>query len=104
MPEELTEEIIAAYKPQKRDFSNIAIPQTLDELIELIAEAVHDEWAAGRMAEGWTYGPTRDDQNKKHPCLVPYRFLSDAEKAYDRATAKTTIAMMISLGYRIVKC
>lgn len=24
-----------------------------------------------RLAEGWSYGPYRDDQNKRHACLVP---------------------------------
>ena len=89
------------YNPKKLDFSNLAIPEELNELIEKIAEAVHDEWAAGRIADGWTYGPQRDDDKKHHPCLVPYEELSDEEKAYDRATAKATIAMVIGNGYRI---
>ena len=91
------------YNPKKLDFSNLEIPQELDELIEKIAEAVHDEWAAGRITDGWTYGPQRDDDKKHHPCLIPYADLSDEEKAYDRATAKATIAMVIGNGYRIEK-
>ena len=75
----------------------------LNELIEKIAEAVHDDWAAGRIADGWTYGPQRDDARKQHPCLVPYYEPSDEEKAYDRATAKATIFMVIVNGYRIEK-
>ena len=91
------------YNPKKLDFSNLTIPEELNELIEKIAEAVHDEWAAGRIADGWTYGPQRDDARKQHPCLVPYYELSDEEKAYDRATAKATIFMVIVNGYRIEK-
>ncbi len=44
-----------------------------------------------RMAEGWTYGPVRDDAAKHHPCLVDYDSLPDSEKEYDRATSQETL-------------
>jgi hypothetical protein len=55
------------------------------------------------MAEGWTYGPKRDDATKTHPSLVPYEQLSESEKDYDRATAMETVKTILALGYRIEK-
>jgi ryanodine receptor 2 len=61
----------------------------------------HDVWAAARIAQGWSYGPTRDDRNKKHPCLVPYSQLPESEKEYDRRMAAETLKAILTLGYQI---
>lgn len=74
-----------------------------DELMEQLAERIHDRWAAGRRAALWAYGPQRDDENKLHPCLVAYDKRPDSEKEYDRATARETIQTLTGLGYAIVK-
>ena len=55
------------------------------------------------MADGWRWGPTRDDARKEHPGLVPYEQLSESEKALDRATAMETLKVITALGYRIEK-
>ena len=60
------------YTPNPIDTSNITLPAEILSLVEKIAENTHDVWAAGRIAEGWTYGETRDDKKKTTPCLVPY--------------------------------
>ena len=57
----------------------------------------------GRVKEGWTYGKTRNDELKQHPCLVPYGDLSDSEKEYDRNTAMETLKLIMKLGYKIEK-
>lgn len=91
------------YDPAPKDTSHVALPQELLELTEAIAENVHDTWAKGRIAEGWTYGPQRDDRLKTTPCLVPYDCLSESEKEYDRNTALETLKLIISFGYKIEK-
>ncbi len=55
------------------------------------------------MAEGWRYGPRRDDAKKCHPSLVPYKDLSESEKDYDRNTALETLKVILALGYKISK-
>ena len=89
------------YTPEPVDTSSVTLPEDLLELAELIAANVHDVWAAGRIREGWTYGPVRDDAKKQTPCLVPYDALPEAEKDYDRNTAMETIKLMVKLGYSI---
>ena len=90
------------YIPKPIDTSAIKLPQDLLDLGEQIAKNVHDVWAAGRIKDGWTYGPVRNDANKQHPCLVPYEELPEEEKAYDRNTAQETLRLIIKLGFTIL--
>ena len=91
------------YKPSPIDTKGIELPEELLELTEKIAENVHENWSAGRIADGWCYGETRDDEKKTTPCLVPYSALSEEEREYDRNTALETLKMIVALGYRIEK-
>lgn len=94
---------IRPYNPVLLDISQVAIPTNLEPLIETIAEFVHNQWAAQRIADGWTYGPQRDDVKKTHPCLVPYKDLPESEKQYDKLTAITVIFVILFNGWRIEK-
>ena len=91
------------YKPNPIDTSKIELPEELLELTEKIAENVHENWSVGRLADGWTYGATRNDEKKTTPCLVPYSKLTDSEKEYDRVTAIQTLKTIVALGYKIEK-
>ena len=91
------------YQPNPKTLDDIVLPEDLLALTEQIAENVHEVWAASRMAQGWTYGPVRDDAKKETPCLVPYADLPEEEKAYDRDTAMETLKLIVSLGYDIRK-
>ena len=91
------------YLPQPVDTSQVELPQELIDLGEAIAENVHDVWAQGRLSEGWTYGPVRDDQKKQTPCLVPYSDLPESEKAYDRNTAFETLKFILAKGFKITQ-
>ncbi len=91
------------YEPRPIDTSGVDLPEHLVALTERLAENTHDVWAAQRIAEGWTYGPSRDDAAKKHPDLIPYAGLPESEKEYDRKTAMETLKAIVALGYRIEK-
>lgn len=92
-----------AYKPEPVNIDDIELAPALGKLLEILAEGVHDQWAAGRLKDGWRYGPERDDQKKLHPCLVPYADLPESEKEYDRHTALATLKMIQDAGYKIIK-
>ena len=68
---------------------------------EALAKNTHEVWAAGRIREGWRYGPVRDDLKKEHPCLVPYEELPEEEKEFDRNTSLEALRLIVTLGYRI---
>lgn len=89
------------YTPKPIDTSKVTLSREVLELTEVLAENTHDHWASKRMAEGWCYGPVRDDAKKEHPDLVPYSELPEAEKEYDRTTAMETLKAIIAAGYRI---
>ena len=90
------------YLPRPIDSSAVSLSADLDALTEKLAENAHDLWARERIAQGWTWGEQRDDTAKKHPCLVSYAELPDAEKKFDRETAMGTVKAMLAMGYRIV--
>ena len=90
-----------SYEPQPIDTSDVSLTAEIKKLQELLAENAHDHWALQRMAEGWTYGPPRDDPGKRHPCLVPYKELPESEKEYDRSAAIETLKAILALGYRL---
>lgn len=91
------------YIPNPIKTDDVELPESLKKLVEVMAENTHEVWAATRIAQGWTYGPERNDGEKKHPCLVPYDELPESEKEYDRNTAIETIKLIIKLGYKIEK-
>lgn len=91
------------YSPKPIDTGDVKLPDELLKLTELIAENVHDVWAAGRLAEGWTFGEKKDMDKKTTPLLVPYSELEESEKDYDRNTAFEALKMIVKLGYRIVQ-
>ena len=90
------------YNPQPIDISNVQLDDDLLDLTETIAQDVHDIWAVRRFAEGYSYGPERDDSKMQHPDLVPYADLSESEKDYDREMSIHAIKLVKRLGYRIL--
>ncbi|CAI5726558.1 unnamed protein product [Hyaloperonospora brassicae] len=96
------EDNIEVYRPLPIDTTTVELPPRLLRLVDLLAENAHEVWAKGRMDEGWTFGPQRDDGTRKHPCLVPYVFLTDDEKEYDINIAKETLKTLIAMKFTIV--
>lgn len=91
------------YKPKPIDTSAVRLPADLIALTERLAENVHENWSAARIAEGWTLGEVRDGEAKTTPCLVPYADLPEEEKEYDRRTALETLKTILALGYTVAK-
>ena len=91
------------YIPKPIITDDIELPAELEDLIEALAENVHNHWALGRIKDGWQYGPERDDKKKFHPCLIPYNELPESEKEYDRNTAIATLKLINKFGFDIQK-
>src|ERR1700736_5978971 len=86
------------YDPSPIDTLSVKLAENLSRFAELLARNTHDVWARQRMAEGWRWGPERNDARKEHPDLVPYEALSEGEKEYDRATAIEVLKTIVSMG------
>ncbi len=91
------------YIPHPVDTTGVELSEKLIPLVEEMARNVHEVWAESRIREGWSYGSSRDDKAKTHPCLVPYEELPDNEKVYDRDTAIGTLKLIMKLGFSIEK-
>ena len=82
--------------------NNTQLPEILAPLTEKMARQVHITWMQGRLDEGWTFGPVRDDRLKTHPCLVESDVLPEREREYDRRTAAATIRFILANGFDII--
>lgn len=91
------------YTPKPIDTQGVELPEELSALAEEIAKNVHEVWSQHRINDGWSYGATRDDAEKRHPCLVAYEDLPESEKEYDRTTSQETIKLILKLGFEIKK-
>ena len=46
-------------------------------------EHSHESWLKEKKLAGWTYGPTKNENVKAHPCMVPFSQLPQAQQAKD---------------------
>jgi len=89
------------YVPKPIDNSDTELSKQLEPLIERLAENIHELWAKGRIAEGWTPGTRRDDAKRETPWLISYSELPESEKQYDRTMAVETLKSIVHLGGQI---
>lgn len=43
----------------------------------------HGNWMKHKLADGWTFGVSKDIDAKTHPCMVPYSELPPEQKVKD---------------------
>jgi hypothetical protein len=63
-----------------RDSAYIGVKAALDGATP---ERLHESWFATKVADGWRYGVIRDNEAKRHPCMVPYGDLPEAQRKKD---------------------
>lgn len=103
------------YIPQPIDTSNVSISRELQELIEMVCENTHDEWAVGKLAKAKADGrvlkyarvdgdrETKSGKKMRYShYFVPYSSLSEEDKEPDRRMVLSTIKLLKRLGYRLV--
>jgi hypothetical protein len=89
------------YQPKPLDVTKVKLTPELRGLQEHLAKNTHEIWAKLRLEQGWSHGPTRNDAEKKHPCLISYEDLPESEKVYDREISEGVLKAILSLGYTI---
>jgi hypothetical protein len=43
----------------------------------------HDNWLEHKRADGWKYGPIKNEKLKEHPCFCPYHSLPISQQIKD---------------------
>ncbi len=71
--------------------------------LERLAEAEHDGWWEFKRLNGWEYAETRNDEEKKHNCLISYNKLSKTDKDKDRNGVLRYFEILESAGYQIIR-
>ncbi|MCL5745971.1 MAG: RyR domain-containing protein [Acidobacteria bacterium] len=71
-------------------------------VVEALAAETHESWRRQRVKDGWSYGETRVEADRKHPLLRPYCELPEGDKESSRIAARLTAAKLAGLGLRIV--
>lgn len=93
----------STFRPKPLDTSSASLSPEATALAEQLAEQAHAVWAARNIADGWTFGPVRDERTRKHPGLVPYLELPESEKDGHRNGALETLKTIEALGYAVSK-
>lgn len=96
------------YKPAPLDLSNSELTPKLNHLVELLAENIHNIWAAEKISLKWTYrrrDPLNDlgeDYNDGRSChLLPYKYVDDEIKLKNRQSALETVFTIIAYNHHI---
>ncbi|MGI5156171.1 RyR domain-containing protein [Microbispora sp. CA-102843] len=74
-----------------------------DYEIEQLAMMEHERWLRDLVADGWTRGPVRDEENRRHPDLDSWDNISDAAKEKDRDTVRNLPRILATAGFQIVR-
>eukprot|EP00053_Salpingoeca_punica_P022636 m.214926 g.214926 ORF g.214926 m.214926 type:complete len:311 (-) comp38271_c0_seq1:80-1012(-) len=86
------------------DVTDVALPADLEvKLVSHIAENIHEVWSKGLIDRGWSYGPVRNDEQKKHHLLIPYDELSEEDKSYDVELSRDTLRVLMKKGFGFKK-
>jgi hypothetical protein len=69
-----------------------------EEEVERLARLEHIRWIRQRRANGWVYGPVRDDELRHHPDLIPWLKLSDEARDKDREVVRDVPRLLAAAG------
>ena len=71
------------------------------EEIDQLSQMEHDRWVQERQAQGWTYGPVRDNARKIHPDLILWADLTEDAKEKDRVMVRNIPHALGRVGLRV---
>ncbi|XP_045306090.1 ryanodine receptor 3 isoform X10 [Leopardus geoffroyi] len=91
----------ASFIPCPIDTSQVVLPPHLEKIRDRLAENIHELWGMNKIELGWTFGKTRDDNKRQHPCLVEFSKLPETEKNYNLQMSTETLKTLLALGCHI---
>ena len=73
------------------------------EALEILAEVEHKRWMQSKLDAGWRYASQTDNTKKLNKCLVPWKELSEEEKAKDRDLVRGIPQILARAGFAVEK-
>lgn len=97
-------ELAGLYVVPDPDHSGTApeVTEVIRQNLEPLAEAEHNGWMEHRRDNGWQYAEKRDDAARRHPAMLPYDQLTEADKGKDRNQVRNYPSILAKAGYKIV--
>ena len=94
------EAINAVVVPESAEASDFSFTP---EEVEGLAEMEHKRWMNERIAQGWSYGPKRDNRRKIHPDLQEWDALDEGTREKDRDAVRAIPGILREAGYQILR-
>ena len=94
------EAINAVVVPESAEASDFSFTP---EEVEGLAELEHKRWMNERIAQGWSYGPKRDNRRKIHPDLQEWDALDEGTREKDRDAVRAIPGILREAGYQILR-
>lgn len=85
--------------PVKNEELEIPYLQLTDTEIEIMSKIEHDRWCCERRLNGWTYGKTRNNEQKHHPSLLPFDELTDDDREKNRVLTRLIPVLLKDMAY-----
>jgi RyR domain/TrkA-N domain len=94
------EAVNAVVVPESAEASDFSFTP---EEVEGLAELEHNRWMNERLAQGWSYGPERDNRRKIHPDLREWRALNEGTREKDRNAIRAIPGILREAGYQVLR-
>ena len=85
------------------DAQGEAISALSPEQIERYAIEEHDDWMRGKQRFGWVYDPVRNNELKRHDCLLPWNKLPEEQREKDRNAARNVVSLAKIAGMKVIR-
>ena len=77
-------------------------PDFPEDRLEQLARHEHERYVEAGLADGWRYGPVRDEKTRTNPTLVPWEELTEEEREKDRSQVRGIPRVLARTGYTVV--
>ena len=89
--------------PRRGGTGDVSAGEAIDDRIEVLARLEHERWCRERRGEGWTYGESRDDLQRRHPALRPWDELPSEVQEHNREEIRALPDVLSDSGFELIR-
>lgn len=79
----------------------VAVDQRLEAELPVLAENSHALWAKRMQESGWKWAAHFSAEQKRHPSLLPFKFLQDDKRLMWRSSVVHTLRTVVAIGFQL---